>query len=142
MLNSNKEFVVLDLKQPRGKEIFLALVAKADVLIENFAAGVMDGWGWAGRCCARSIPAWSMGQLGLRLDGPYRDFAAMDVTIQAMSGITNATARPTDRRPRRARPSAISCRHSISAPASWARWCSGSALAKVKGSRWRCTRPP
>src|SRR5919108_2887910 len=48
MLNSNKESVVLDLKQPRGKEIFLALAAKADVLIENFAAGVMDrlGLGW------------------------------------------------------------------------------------------------
>src|SRR5437764_2803897 len=48
MLNSNKESVVLDLKQPRGKEIFLALVSQADVLIENFAAGVMDrlGIGW------------------------------------------------------------------------------------------------
>ena len=45
MLNSNKESVVLDLKQPRGKEIFLALVAQADVLIENFAAGVMDRLG-------------------------------------------------------------------------------------------------
>ena len=41
MLNSNKESVVLDLKQPRGKAIFLELVKQADVLIENFAAGVM-----------------------------------------------------------------------------------------------------
>src|SRR5215470_16293346 len=65
MLNSNKESVVLDLKQPRGKEIFLELVAKADVLIENFAA------------------------------------AAMDVTIQAMSGITNATGQ-TDGPPTKA----------------------------------------
>src|SRR5678816_4938416 len=36
MLNSNKESVVIDLKQAEGKESFLALVAKADVLIENF----------------------------------------------------------------------------------------------------------
>jgi len=71
MLNSNKESVVLDLKQPRGKELFLALVEKADVLIENFAV-----YG---------------GSSGFGLDGPYRDLAAMDVTIQAMSGITNAT---------------------------------------------------
>src|SRR5260370_1367385 len=48
MLNSNKESVVLDLKQPRGRELFLELVAKADGLIENFAVGVMDrlGIGW------------------------------------------------------------------------------------------------
>ena len=42
------ESVVLDLMQARGKQIFLELVAKADVLIENFAVGVMDrlGLGW------------------------------------------------------------------------------------------------
>src|SRR5678816_4241027 len=41
-LNSNKESVVIDLKQPEGKALFLKLVRKADVVIENFAAGVMD----------------------------------------------------------------------------------------------------
>jgi len=92
MLNSNKESVVLDLKQPRGKEIFLALVAKADVVIENFAAGVMDrlgiGWDVLRKINPRLVYG---GSSGFGLDGPYRDFAAMDVTIQAMSGITNAT---------------------------------------------------
>ena len=92
MLNSNKESVVLDLKQPRGKEIFLALVAKADVLIENFAAGVMDrlgiGWDVLSKLNPRLVYG---GSSGFGLDGPYRDLAAMDVTIQAMSGITNAT---------------------------------------------------
>src|SRR5260221_8549266 len=92
MLNSNKESVVLDLKQPRGKEIFLDLVAKADVLIENFAAGVMDrlglGWDVLHKLNPRLVYG---GSSGFGLDGPYRDLAAMDVTIQAMSGITNAT---------------------------------------------------
>ena len=92
MLNSNKESVVLDLKQPRGKEIFLALVAKADVLIENFAVGVMDrlglGWDVLSKLNPRLVYG---GSSGFGLDGPYRDLAAMDVTIQAMSGITNAT---------------------------------------------------
>ena len=92
MLNSNKESVVLDLKQPRGREIFLALVEKADVLIENFAAGVMDrlgiGWDVLHKLNPRLVYG---GSSGFGLDGPYRDLAAMDVTIQAMSGITNAT---------------------------------------------------
>ena len=92
MLNSNKESVVLDLKQPRGKELFLELVAKADVLIENFAVGVMDrlgiGWDVLSKINPRLVYG---GSSGFGLDGPYRDLAAMDVTVQAMSGITNAT---------------------------------------------------
>ena len=92
MLNSNKESVVLDLKQPRGKEIFLELVAQADVLIENFAAGVMDrlgiGWDVLSKLNPRLVYG---GSSGFGLDGPYRDLPAMDVTVQAMSGITNAT---------------------------------------------------
>src|SRR5436189_637636 len=92
MLNSNKGSVVLDLKQPRGKEIFLALVAQADVLIENFAAGVLDrlGIGWDVLSTLNPRLVYG-GSSGFGLDGPYRDLAAMDVTIQAMSGITNAT---------------------------------------------------
>src|SRR6266542_2688426 len=45
MLNSNKESVVLDLKRPEGKALFLRLVGQADVVLENFAAGVMDRLG-------------------------------------------------------------------------------------------------
>ena len=95
MLNSNKESVVLDLKQPRGKEIFLELVAKADVLIENFAVGVMDrlglGWDVLSKLNPRLVYG---GSSGFGLDGPYRDLAAMDVTVQAMSGIMNSTGQP------------------------------------------------
>ena len=92
MLNSNKELVVLDLKQPRGKELFLSLVEQADVLIENFAAGVMDRLGIGYEVLSKLNPRLVYGgSSGFGLDGPYRDLAAMDVTIQAMSGITNAT---------------------------------------------------
>lgn len=92
MLNSNKESVVLDLKQPTGKTLFLELVAKADVVIENFAAGVMDRLGLGYDVLSKLNPRLVYGgSSGFGLDGPYRDLAAMDVTIQAMSGITNAT---------------------------------------------------
>jgi CoA:oxalate CoA-transferase len=92
MLNSNKESVVLDLKQPQGKEIFLALARKADVLVENFAVGVMDRLGLGYEVLRKQNPRLVYGgSSGFGLDGPYRDLAAMDVTIQAMSGIMNAT---------------------------------------------------
>jgi CoA:oxalate CoA-transferase len=92
MLNSNKESVVLDLKHKRGKEIFLDLVAKADVVIENFAAGVMDRLGLGWEVLRKINPRLVYGgSSGFGIDGPYRDLAAMDVTIQAMCGITNAT---------------------------------------------------
>jgi formyl-CoA transferase len=95
MLNSNKESVVLDLKQPRGKQIFLDLAKQADVVIENFAVGVMDRLGLGWEVLHKLNPRLVYGgSSGFGLDGPYRDLAAMDVTIQAMSGIMNSTGQP------------------------------------------------
>ena len=92
MLNSNKESVVLDLKHPDGKALFLRLVGKADVVVENFAPGVMDrlGLGWPALHAENPRLVYGSGS-GFGLSGPYRDLPAMDVTIQAMSGIMNAT---------------------------------------------------
>src|SRR5215471_1473860 len=92
MLNSNKESVVIDFKHRDGKALFLRLVAKADVVVENFAAGVMDrlGLGWDALRAANPRLVYGTGK-GFGLSGPYRDLPAMDLTIQAMSGIMNAT---------------------------------------------------
>jgi formyl-CoA transferase len=92
MLNSNKESVVLDFKRPEGKALFLALARKADVVVENFAAGVMDrlGLGWDVLRAENPRLVYGTGK-GFGLTGPYRDLPAMDLTIQAMSGIMNAT---------------------------------------------------
>jgi CoA:oxalate CoA-transferase len=104
MLNSNKESVVLDLKHPRGKAIFLALARKSDALIENFAAGVMDRLGLGWEVLRKENPRLVYGgSSGFGLDGPYKDLAAMDLTIQAMSGIMNATGQ-TDGPPTKAGP--------------------------------------
>jgi len=104
MLNSNKESVVLDLKHQTGKALFLRLVEKADVLVENFAAGVMDrlGLGWEALRVRNPRLVYGVGT-GFGLTGPYRDLPAMDLTIQAMSGIMNATGFP-DRPPVKAGP--------------------------------------
>lgn len=104
MLNSNKESVVLDLKHPEGKTLFVALARRADVLVENFAAGVMDrlGLGWPVLRAENPRLVYASGT-GFGLSGPYRDLPAMDLTIQAMSGIMNATGYP-DRPPVKAGP--------------------------------------
>src|SRR5262249_2442582 len=95
MLNSNKESVVLDLKRPDGKALFLRLVEKADVVLENFAFGVMDrlGLGWDVLRAANPRLVYATGN-GFGLTGPYRELPAMDLTVQAMSGIMNATGFP------------------------------------------------
>ncbi len=92
MLNSNKESVVLDFKHPDGRKLFLRLVQKADVVVENFAFGVMDrlGLGWDVLQAENRRLVYGTGK-GFGLSGPYRDLPAMDLTIQAMSGIMNAT---------------------------------------------------
>ena len=104
MLNSNKESVVLDLKHPDGKALFLRLVRLADVVVENFAVGVMDRLGLGWERLRRENPrlVYGVGN-GFGLGGPYRDLPAMDLTIQAMSGIMNATGYP-DRPPVKAGP--------------------------------------
>src|SRR5499426_4749042 len=95
MLNSNKESVILDLKHPEGKALFLRLVGKADVVVENFAAGVMDrlGLGWDVLRAENPRLVYGSGN-GFGLTGPYRELPAMDLTVQAMSGIMNATGFP------------------------------------------------
>ena len=45
--NRGKKSVCLDLRHPRGKEVFAALVAKADIVLENFRPGVMAAMGFA-----------------------------------------------------------------------------------------------
>jgi crotonobetainyl-CoA:carnitine CoA-transferase CaiB-like acyl-CoA transferase len=104
MLNSNKESVVIDLKHPEGRALFLRLVRKADVVLENFAFGVMDrlGLGWDVLRAENSRLVYGTGN-GFGLTGPYRDLPAMDLTVQAMSGIMNATGFP-DRPPVKAGP--------------------------------------
>lgn len=92
MLNSNKESVVLDLKDDDGRRLFLALADQADVVIENFAAGVMDRLGLGWDVLHERNPRLVFGSgKGYGLSGPYRDFPAMDLTVQAMSGALNAT---------------------------------------------------
>jgi CoA:oxalate CoA-transferase len=104
MLNSNKRGVTLDLKQPAGLELLDGLVAEADVLVENFRPGVTHRLGLGSERMMGINPRliYASGS-GFGADGPYRDYPAMDLTIQAIAGIMSVTGFP-DRAPVKAGP--------------------------------------
>jgi crotonobetainyl-CoA:carnitine CoA-transferase CaiB-like acyl-CoA transferase len=104
MLNSNKRDVTLNLKDPRGVAILEQMVAKADVFVENFRPGVTDKLGIGPTRLHEINPMliYASGS-GYGSTGPYRDLPAMDITIQAMSGIMSVTGFP-DREPVKAGP--------------------------------------
>jgi CoA:oxalate CoA-transferase len=95
MLNSNKRAITLNLKHERGRALLFRMAEKGDVLLENFAPGVMDrlgvGWNVLREINPRLIYASGS---GYGLSGPDRDNLAMDLTIQAVSGLIAATGFP------------------------------------------------
>jgi formyl-CoA transferase len=95
VLNANKRSVVLDLKSEAGVEVLLSLVEKADVLVENFAPGVMDRLGLSeARLREHNARLILASGSGYGSTGPYRDYPAMDVTVQAMAGVLAVTGMP------------------------------------------------
>jgi CoA:oxalate CoA-transferase len=95
MLNSNKKPVTLNLKAEAGKQLLRELVAKADILVENFAPGVMDRLGLGAAALHEINPRLVYGSSsGYGKDGPYRDYPAMDLVMQAMCGVINSTGYP------------------------------------------------
>jgi crotonobetainyl-CoA:carnitine CoA-transferase CaiB-like acyl-CoA transferase len=107
MLNQNKRAVTLNLKHPRGRELLFAMVRRADVLLENFSPGTMDdlgvGWSVLKEINPRLIYATGT---GFGISGPDRDNLAMDLTIQAASGIMSVTGAP-DGPPMKAGPTLV-----------------------------------
>jgi CoA:oxalate CoA-transferase len=95
MLNSNKKPVTLNLKSDKGRELFREMVARADILVENFAPGVMDRLGVGAVELQKVNPRLVYGSSsGYGTDGPYRDYPAMDLVMQAMCGVIDSTGYP------------------------------------------------
>ncbi|MBI2877539.1 MAG: CoA transferase [Candidatus Tectomicrobia bacterium] len=91
----NKKSITLNLKSEKGKELFRELVRRADVLVENFAAGVMERLGLAYEVLREINPRMIYCSIsGFGHTGPNRDFTAFDPVIQAMSGATAMTGFP------------------------------------------------
>jgi crotonobetainyl-CoA:carnitine CoA-transferase CaiB-like acyl-CoA transferase len=95
MLNSNKRGISLDLKNQKGQEVFLRLVERADVVIENFSPGAMDRLGLGHEALLKRNPRliYAAGS-GYGQTGPDRNRLAMDLTVQAAVGIMHTTGFP------------------------------------------------
>jgi crotonobetainyl-CoA:carnitine CoA-transferase CaiB-like acyl-CoA transferase len=102
--NRGKKSICLDLRSERGKEIFAALVRKADIVLENFRPGTMEAMGFgyeALKALKRDIILVSVSGFGQY--GPYRDRPAFDPLGQAMSGLMSLTGRWASRSARHSR---------------------------------------
>lgn len=91
-LNGNKRGIVINFKTERGRQLLKDLVKTADVLVENFAPGVMERLGLGPDVLLKVNPRLIYaGASGFGNTGPYAHKRALDLTIQAMSGLMSAT---------------------------------------------------
>ena len=93
--NRNKKSIVINLKTDQGRALFYDLVRKSDVVIDNFRAGVLErlkvDYPTLSKINSRIIQCSVTGFGG---DGAYKDFPALDLVIQAISGHLSITGEP------------------------------------------------
>ncbi len=91
----NKRSLALDLRSPEGQDIARKLIAQADVLIENFRPGTLEGWGMDYETLSRDNPGLVMLRIsGYGQTGPYRDLPGFGVIGEAMGGLRHLTGEP------------------------------------------------
>jgi formyl-CoA transferase len=99
-LNRNKRSVALDLKAPRGKEIFRGLAARADVLVENLRPGTMKDLELDYPRLSQMNPRLVyVAASGWGQDGPYAQRPGLDIMAQGMSGLMSITGEEGGRNP-------------------------------------------
>jgi len=91
----NKQSLALDLRTPEGQALVRQLAAEADVLIENFRPGALEGWGLAPEDLCASNPRLIVLRIsGYGQTGPYRNRPGFGVIGEAMGGLRHLTAEP------------------------------------------------
>ncbi|NQE62469.1 CaiB/BaiF CoA-transferase family protein [Caulobacter sp. RHG1] len=102
VIGRNKKSVTLDLRTDEGRDIARALIAKADVVVENFRPGTLEKWGMGYEALAASHPGLVMARVsGFGQTGPYSKRAGYALVGEAMGGLRHITGEP-DRNPARA----------------------------------------
>ncbi len=98
VLNRNKKSLALDMKDPRGKEIFNKLAARADIITENFRPGVIKKLGIDYASVRQFNPGVVYASMsGFGQTGPYGKKGGFDIIAQGMSGIMMMTGYPGGR---------------------------------------------
>lgn len=88
----NKKSLALSLKEPRGREVLLDLIARSQVLIENFRPGTLEAMGLSPEILHRRNPALVIVRVsGWGQDGPYRDRPGFGTLVESMSGYAART---------------------------------------------------
>jgi crotonobetainyl-CoA:carnitine CoA-transferase CaiB-like acyl-CoA transferase len=94
-LHRHKRGVVIDFKKPEGKELFFRLVEQCDVVLENYRVGALKRLGLDYEAARKRNPRIIYCSIsGFGQDGPYRDRAALDLILQAESGMISVTGEP------------------------------------------------
>ena len=95
MLNCNKRSITVNMKSPEGKSVFIDLLRKCDIVMENFGPGVLDRLGFTWEKVHEINPRIVMGSIkGFGSTGPYADFKAYENVAQAMGGAMSTTGVP------------------------------------------------
>ena len=102
-INRGKKSIVLDLKAESDRESFLQLVAKADIVVENYRPGTMEAFGLGSERLRELNPNLIYASVsGFGRTGPYRNRPAYDIIVQALGGLMSITGlRRRATRPRR-----------------------------------------
>ena len=91
----NKRSVAIDLRQSEGQDVVRRLVRQADVLIENFRPGTLEGWGLDYEALSALNPGLVILRIsGYRQTGPYKDRPGFGVVGEAMGGLRHLTGEP------------------------------------------------
>jgi formyl-CoA transferase len=95
MLNCNKRSITVNMKTVEGKQVFVDLLKKSHIIMENFGPGVLDRFGFSWEKIHEINPKVVMGSIkGFGSSGPYADFKAYENVAQAMGGAMSTTGVP------------------------------------------------
>ena len=94
-LNRGKESIALNLKNEDDKKIFDKILAKADVLVENFKPGTLEKWGFGWKDVCKKYPKIIYASAsGFGQTGPLKELPAYDMVVQGMGGLMSVTGQP------------------------------------------------